>query len=82
MPNQPPNNERDAVVKQPQPQKDKSILGLSTDELAGLSVDELMSNKVAITMLIHYYKLMLRMLVTSSRLDTWKNHCWISTPTT
>lgn len=31
------------------------ILGLSTSELAGLSVDELTGNKTAITMLMHYY---------------------------
>jgi hypothetical protein len=35
---------------------DKSLLGLSTSELAGLSVDELVGNKTAITMLMHYYK--------------------------
>jgi hypothetical protein len=34
----------------------ESILGLSTSEVAGLSVDELIENKTAITMLIHYYK--------------------------
>ena len=33
-----------------------NILGLSTDELAGLSVDEVVNNKPAIKMLIHYYK--------------------------
>lgn len=33
-----------------------SILGLSTNELAGLKVDELLENKTAITMLMHYYK--------------------------
>lgn len=36
--------------------RDHRILGFSTDQLAGLSVDELMSNKTAITMLMHYYK--------------------------
>lgn len=34
----------------------ESILGLSTSELAGLSVDELTGNKTAITMVMHYYK--------------------------
>ncbi|MGE8450917.1 MAG: hypothetical protein ACN6OP_09945 [Pseudomonadales bacterium] len=33
-----------------------AFLGLSVDQLAGLSVDELKGNKVAITMLLHYYK--------------------------
>lgn len=37
----------------------KQILGLSTDELAGLSVDELTGNKTAITMVMHYYKVLL-----------------------
>jgi hypothetical protein len=36
-----------------------AILGLSTDALAGLSIDELTGNKVAITMLVHYYKVLL-----------------------
>jgi hypothetical protein len=34
------------------------VLGLSTDELAGLSVDELTNNKTAITMLMHYYRVL------------------------
>lgn len=34
----------------------QSILGLSTNDLAGLSVDEIAGDKVAITMLMHYYK--------------------------
>lgn len=38
--------------------KDRQILGLSTDELAGLSVDELTGNKTAITMVMHYYKIL------------------------
>ncbi|HEV8063164.1 MAG TPA: hypothetical protein VGP68_25005 [Gemmataceae bacterium] len=33
-----------------------TILGLSTSELAGLSVEELKGNKTAITMVMHYYK--------------------------
>ena len=33
----------------------ESILGLSTDDLAGLTVDELESNPTAIKMLLHYY---------------------------
>jgi hypothetical protein len=36
--------------------KDDSILGLSTRELAGITVDELLDNKSAITMMMHYYK--------------------------
>ncbi len=35
-----------------------AFLGLSVDQLAGLSVDEIKGNKVAITMLLHYYKQM------------------------
>lgn len=38
--------------------RDKQILGLSTDELAGLSVDELTGNKTAITMVMHYYRVL------------------------
>jgi hypothetical protein len=34
----------------------QTILGLSTSDLAGLSVDEITGDKVAITMLMHYYK--------------------------
>ena len=40
-------------------QGDNSILGLSTTELAGLTVDEIQGNKTAITMLMHYYKQLL-----------------------
>lgn len=36
--------------------REAGILGLSTDQLAGLSIDELTGNKTAITMLVHYYK--------------------------
>ncbi len=39
--------------------RDAAILGLSTDQLAGLSIDELTGNKTAITMLVHYYKVLL-----------------------
>lgn len=38
------------------PSRESQILGLSTDELAGVSVDELTGNKVAITMVMHYYR--------------------------
>jgi hypothetical protein len=38
------------------PQERENILGLSTSELAGLTVDELTDNKTAITMVMHYYK--------------------------
>ncbi len=38
--------------------RDRQILGLPTDELAGLSVDELTGNKTAITMVMHYYKVL------------------------
>lgn len=37
-------------------EREDSILGLSTGDLAGLSVEELESNPTAITMLMHYYK--------------------------
>lgn len=38
------------------PKNPASILGFSTDELAGLSADELTNNGVAIRMLLHYYR--------------------------
>ena len=44
--------------RQPGNARDRQILGLSTDELAGLSVDELTGNKTAITMVMHYYKVL------------------------
>ena len=40
------------------PERDTRILGLSTSELAGVSVDELTGNKTAVTMVMHYYKQM------------------------
>lgn len=39
--------------------RETQILGLSTDQLAGLSIDELTGNKTAITMVIHYYRVLL-----------------------
>lgn len=36
--------------------QDDSILGLSTSELAGLSVDDLTDNPTAIRMVLHYYR--------------------------
>jgi hypothetical protein len=51
----PPTNE-DPTSQQSQPVRDNRILGLSTDQLAGLSVDEVTGNKTAVTMVIHYYK--------------------------
>lgn len=38
------------------PKTAASFLGFSTDELAGLSSDELTNNGVAIKMLLHYYR--------------------------
>jgi|SRR5882724_3698623 len=38
------------------PRVQESILGLSTTELAGLSVEELTGNQTAIKMMMHYYK--------------------------
>lgn len=32
------------------------VLGVQTDQLAGLSVDEIAGNKVAVTMLLHHYR--------------------------
>jgi hypothetical protein len=58
MTGQPPNTDQETIARQAQSPRDNRILGLSTDELAGLSVDELMSNKTAITMMMHYYKLL------------------------
>lgn len=57
MTKQPPT-EQEGSARPAQQSRDHRILGLSTDELAGLSVDELMSNKTAITMILHYYKQM------------------------
>lgn len=34
----------------------RSILGLSTSELAGLKVDDIVSNRVAVQILMNYYK--------------------------
>lgn len=35
-----------------------SVLGVPTENLAGLSVDEVCGNKVAVTMVLHYYRLL------------------------
>ena len=40
------------------PKPGSSFLGFSTEELAGLSSDELTNNGVAIKMLLHYYRQM------------------------
>ena len=37
-------------------QQDANILGLSTNELAGLSADDLTNNPTAIQMVLHYYR--------------------------
>jgi len=37
-------------------QQGSNILGLQTDELAGLSAEELTQNQTAIKMLLHYYR--------------------------
>ena len=39
--------------------KEESILGLSTSQLAGLSADELTGNPTAIKMILHYYRQLL-----------------------
>lgn len=41
------------------PHRDTQILGLSTEQVAGLSIEELTGNKTAITMVIHYYRVLL-----------------------
>src|SRR5258705_8043141 len=41
---------------EPKTSNQESILGLSTKELAGLSVEELTNNPTAIKMMMHYYK--------------------------
>ncbi|WP_409479753.1 hypothetical protein [Pseudobdellovibrio sp. HCB154] len=38
------------------PQQKQHVLGVPTDNIAGLSVDEIYNNKTAVTMLFHYYK--------------------------
>ena len=48
-PTPPPNEEG------PRAAREGTILGLSTSELAGLSVEEVTGNKTAITMVMHYY---------------------------
>jgi hypothetical protein len=42
--------------KTPPAERETRIHGLSTAQLAGLTVDELTDNKTAITMVMHYYK--------------------------
>lgn len=42
--------------ERPHESQNPELLGLSMNELAGLSVDKLTGNKTAITMVIHYYK--------------------------
>lgn len=37
-------------------QQKQHVLGVPTDNIAGLSVDEIYDNKTAVTMLFHYYK--------------------------
>ena len=39
--------------------REGQILGLATEQLAGLSIDELTGNKTAITMVMHYYRVLL-----------------------
>lgn len=38
------------------PEPPESILGLPTDSLAGVTVEELLNNKTALTILFHYYR--------------------------
>ena len=53
-----PSVPQSQALRTPSNARDRQILGLSTDELAGLSVDELTGNKTAITMVMHYYKVL------------------------
>jgi hypothetical protein len=57
------------------PHKDESLLGLSTNQIAGLTVDELLNNKTALTMLLHYYKQLLNDNTTfKNELNTLKTY--------
>lgn len=56
VPLQPPPPPPAAAPAVTPPQTGPHILGIGTAGLAGLSVDELVNNKVAITMVMHYYK--------------------------
>lgn len=52
----PKNNTDDKEMAAPQAVTARnSFLGFSTEELAGLSVDEIVGNKQAVTMVMHYY---------------------------
>jgi hypothetical protein len=42
--------------KSTKPKKSKPLLGLNTDQLANLSVEDILNNKVAIQMVLHYYR--------------------------
>lgn len=51
----------DAIRAEKEPQSDEqSILGLSTADLAGLSVKDLTGNETAIRMMLHYYRVLTR----------------------
>src|SRR4051812_20864863 len=56
MPDISPPNPSNESQDSTRTSRDGNILGLSTSQLAGLSVDELEGNKVAITMMMHYYR--------------------------
>lgn len=45
-----------AIMTKDENQTDENILGLSTNDLAGLSAEELTDNPTAIKMLLHYYR--------------------------
>src|SRR5450759_930043 len=51
-----PTDETTPASTPSQPNRDNQILGLSTETLAGLSIDELTGNKTAVTMVMHYYR--------------------------
>lgn len=43
---------------EPKDQPKSSLLGVPTEEIANLSVDDIVNNKPAITMVFHYYKVL------------------------
>ena len=51
-----PTDETAPASTPSQPNRDTQILGLSTETLAGLSIDELTGNKTAVTLVMHYYR--------------------------
>lgn len=42
----------------PPPDSGASMLGLPTDDIAGITVEKLINNETALTMMLHYYKIL------------------------